>query len=346
VSKSSLQKERAPGDRRKSLYFASRYQCDTYLDEDSLRALMARDVLRGLTSFPRFLPPRYFYDDAGVELFDQITRLPEYYLTRAECSILHALAPVLIKNVAPVDIVELGAGGTTKIRYLLDAFKPSGREIRYIPIDISARALEQSALELLDDYPWLTVHAIVGDFERELVRVPPPRGRRLAVFFGSTLGNLEAENRIRLLLELRNLIGPDGQLLIGLDLVKDSRILEKAYNDSAHVTAAFNRNILLAVNRMLKANFEPEAFDHLAFYNPEYTRVEMHLVSRCEQTVRVRAIELTVHFAPGDRIWTENCYKFTRRSVLEMFQAASMRLCGWFEDSAGQFALALAKVAT
>ncbi len=203
--------------------------------------------------------------------------------------------------------------------------------------------LEATAARLTRDYPTLSVHAVVGDFERDLAHVPPPTGRRLALFLGSTIGNLDAPERRRLLAGLRTLLpGSDDRLLLGVDLVKDVKVLEAAYDDSAGVTRDFNRNILHVVNHAVDADFAPEAFRHHAFYNEEASRIEMHLVADSAQTVKLGRLGLTVRFRPGEGIWTENSYKFTREGVEAMLAGASLDLVQWHVDPANYFALALA----
>ena len=212
-----------------------------------------------------------------------------------------------------------------------------------MPLDVDRLTLEATAARLTRDYPTLSVHAVVADFERDLAHVPPPTGRRLALFLGSTIGNLDAPERRRLLAGLRTLLpGSDDRLLLGVDLVKDVKVLEAAYDDSAGVTRDFNRNILHVVNHAVDGDFAPEAFRHHAFYNEEASRIEMHLVADSAQTVKLGRLGLTVRFQPGDDIWTENSYKFTREGVEAMLAGASLDLVQWHVDPANYFALALA----
>jgi L-histidine N-alpha-methyltransferase len=310
-------------------------------DESRLRAL-AEDVRAGLSSRPMTFPPKHFYDAAGSALFDRITRLPEYYLTRAESEIFADLAPGLVRDLAPTDIVELGSGSSAKLRKLLDPVNGDGRAIRYVPVDVDRTALAAGAAQLVDRYAFLRVHAVVGDFERHLGRVPPPMGRRLVLFLGSTIGNLDPDPRHRLLREIRALLHDGDRALIGFDLVKDVAVIEAAYNDSLGVTRDFNRNVLAVVNRGLNADFQPHAFDHLAFYNVEAARIEMHLVAQAPQTVRIGRLDLTIRVAEGERIWTENSYKFTEAGTRDMLEAAGLDLVEWRVDSEKRFGLALA----
>ena len=252
------------------------------------------------------------------------------------------MLPGLIGEFLPDDIVEIGSGSSEKTRRVLDAVSAGGRPVRYVPLDVDRLTLEASAARLLGDYPGLSVHAVVGDFERDLSHVPAPAGRRLAMFLGSTIGNLDAPAQRRLLADLRALLpDPGDRLLLGVDLVKDVKILEAAYDDSAGVTRDFNRNILRVINHGVDGDFDPEAFRHRAFYNEPASRIEMHLVADSAQTVRLRRLGLTVRFRPGEGIWTESSYKFTRAGVEAMLDDAGLRLARWHVDPANYFALAL-----
>jgi L-histidine N-alpha-methyltransferase len=321
------------------------YRIDTYVDARARREALAADVRRGLGARPRSLPPKYFYDATGSKLFEEITRLPEYYLTRAEAALLEEWAPALMRSLAPRDVVELGSGFSLKTRRLLAA-REHAVPLRYTPIDVDETTVAVAADRLMSEDPALEVHAVIGDFERHLGHVPPAVGRRLVLFLGSTIGNLDPGARHALLTQVRTLLGRGDRLLLGVDLVKDVAILEAAYNDAAGVTARFNRNILEVVNRSLDADFEPEAFRHHAWFNAGESRIEMHLVSDAAQTARVRALGLVVDLEPGETIWTESCYKFTRASVEAMLEGAGLTLDGWHTDAAERFALALAVRAT
>jgi L-histidine N-alpha-methyltransferase len=322
---------------------AMRYRLEIHTDESARQERLEADVREGLTAWQKSLPPKYFYDRAGSLLFERITELPEYYPTRTEAAILGEIMPGLIGEILPDDIVEIGAGSSEKTRLILDAATARGRAIRYTPLDVDRLTLEATAARLTRDYPTLSVHAVVADFERDLAHVPPPTGRRLALFLGSTIGNLDAPERLRLLAGLRALLpDPADRLLLGVDLVKDVKVLEAAYDDSAGVTRDFNRNILHVINRAVDGNFEPAAFRHHAFYNEEASRIEMHLVADTAQTVKLGRLGLTVRFQPGEDIWTENSYKFTRDGVEAMLGGASLDLAQWHVDPANYFALALA----
>ena len=319
-----------------------RVRVEILLDEKTRRAALEDDVRRGLLARPRELPPKYFYDAVGSALFAKITRLPEYYLTRAERSILATSGGALMRALRPREIVEIGAGMATKIRPLLRAV---GSVRRYVPVDVDAKTTTDAARSLDRAFPALRVHGFVADFERDLAALPPPLARRRVGFFGSTLGNLGPAARRRFLRDVRRQMPPDGHLLLGVDLMKDVRVLHAAYDDAAGVTAAFNRNVLRVINRELEADFVPEAFAHVAHVNEAAERVEMHLVADRAQTVRLGALDLTVRFAAGDDIWTESSYKFTRPGVEGMLTAAGLALERWLTDSEKRFALVLARPA-
>jgi len=319
-----------------------RYQAHALTDEAEKRRTLAEDVRRGLTGSPRSLPPKYFYDATGSKLFDDITELPEYYLTRTEVALLAETVPALMGELGPVDVVELGAGSAIKTRQLLDTRNGNQQDLRYIPIDLDEGLMETVARRLLADYPFLRVEALVGDFEHHLRDVPAPVGPRLALLLGSTIGNLDPPARRRLLGEVHGLLGHDDRFLLGLDLIKDVKVLEAAYNDASGVTRQFNRNMLRVVNRGVDADFDPTAFRHVAFYNEGASRIEMHLVPDSPQEVHLRKLGLTIHLAPGDGIWTESCYKFSRASVQQMLEETRFRLASWHVDPANYFALAVA----
>jgi L-histidine Nalpha-methyltransferase len=319
-----------------------RYRIDVHTDERAREQRLEEDVRRGLTARPKSLPPKYFYDRAGSLLFERITELPEYYPTRTESALLAEILPGLIGEFLPDDIVEIGSGSSEKTRRVLDAVTAGGRMVRYVPLDVDRLTLEASAARLLRDYPDVSVHAVVADFERDLSFVPSPTGRRLAMFLGSTIGNLDEPAQRRLLADLRALLpDPGDRLLLGVDLVKDVKILHAAYDDPAGVTRDFNRNILRVVNQGVDGDFDPEAFRHRAFYNEAAARIEMHLVADSAQTVRLRRLGLTIRFRPGEGIWTESSYKFTRPGVEAMLGDVGLRLARWHVDPANYFALVL-----
>jgi L-histidine N-alpha-methyltransferase len=317
-----------------------RYRSDVHVDEADFQRTLADDVRVGLGAREKWLPPKYFYDAAGSALFERITGLPEYYLTRAEHGLLDVHAAAILADTRPDEIVELGAGAPAKLRRLLAARTGAGPLTRYVPIDLDGSVLEGAAATLLAEPGVTQVHAVVGDFERHLDRVPAPAGRRLVVFLGSTLGNLDPPRRRALLRGVRRLLAGDDRLLLGLDLVKSPRALHAAYDDPAGVTAEFNRNVLRVVNRRLGADFDADAFGHYARWDAETSRVEMHLVAPADHAVRIRDLDMEVAFEPGETIWTESSYKFTRASAEAMLADAGLALARW--DTDGAFALALA----
>lgn len=318
------------------------YRADVHVDGTELHAALADDVRRGLGDVPKSLPPKYFYDAAGSALFERITRLPEYYLTRAEHALLDAHAPGILREARPDEIVELGAGSPAKFRRLLAAMN-GARARRYIPIDVDGGMLAESARALLREHPDLDIHAVVGDFERHLARLPPATGRRLIAFLGSTIGNLDEPARERLLTDVRRLLGDGDRLLLGMDLVKNLDALHAAYDDAEGVTAEFNRNILRVVNRELRADFKPDAFRHEARWNEAASRVEMHLAAAERQTVTVQDLDMTVAVEPGETIWTESSHKFTQASAEAMLAAAGLALVSWHTDGAYALAVAAAR---
>ena len=295
-----------------------------------------------MTGHPKSLPPKFFYDARGSALFDRITRLPEYYLSRVEQGLIESAARELMEEVRPAEVVELGPGSPVKVRSLLDVQGAPDYLARYVPFDIDEGTVRSSAHSLTESYPFLTVYGGVGDFVTDMGHVPPAIGRRLVLFLGSTIGNLDPSPRRDLLAQVRGHLAPADRLLLGVDLVKDEGVLEAAYNDAEGVTAEFNRNVLRVVNRALRGDFEPEAFLHHAFYDPRYSRIEMHLVAESAQDVNLRDLPWQVHISPGETIWTESSYKFTRDSTQAMLEGAGLKLERWSTDSQSQFGLALA----
>jgi L-histidine Nalpha-methyltransferase len=314
---------------------------DVHADDARVLVRMAEDIRRGLTASPRQLPPKYFYDETGSALFERITELPEYYLTRAEEAILRDISKDLVRQLCPRDIVELGPGACRKVRWLLDALADGG-DVRYVAMDVGREGLARAVGALADEYPHMHLHAVVADFERHLGCLPPPIGRRLVLFLGSTIGNFDPPARHALLVQVRRLLGSDGRFLLGVDLAKDRRVLEAAYDDAAGVTREFNRNILRVVNRAVDGDFVPAAWRHHSFYNAAASRIEMHLLAAAPQRVRLRALGLALDFDAGDGIWTESSYKFTRESVSLMLGDAGLVLDEWHTDPDGRFGLALA----
>jgi L-histidine Nalpha-methyltransferase len=306
--------------------------------QDAREDLIA-DVRAGLTATPKTLPPRWLYDERGSELFEAITQLPEYYLTRTEAEILHRVAPEVISAVAPEALVELGSGSARKTRVLIDAAL-GDRLGFFVLFDISESTLQQTARRIAADFPGLSVYAMVGDFAAHLDRVPR-YGRQLVVFLGSTIGNFDDAERRVFLDHVRALLQPGDAFLLGVDLVKDEAELVAAYEDAEGVTAAFNRNVLRVLNRQLAADFDLTAFDHVALFNRERSRIEMHLRSRWRQRVRLPGAGLTVEFAAGELLMTEISVKFTQASVEGALRESGLALTRWYTDAEERFALCL-----
>jgi L-histidine N-alpha-methyltransferase len=304
--------------------------------------MMADDVREGLTRDLKELSPKYFYDARGSELFDRITTLPEYYPTRAEREILNRRAPEIVEGAT--ELVELGSGVASKTRALLYAMAGTGSLDRYVPFDVDGNVVEQCSDELTELYPGLTVQGVVGDFQRHLTRIPDG-DRRLFAFLGGTIGNLYPDERERFLGELRELMGPSDRLLIGTDLVKDRGVIEAAYNDSQGVTAEFNRNVLRVLNRELDADFDLEAFEHVAFFDEASSWIEMRLRANGAQTVTIDGADLVVEFADGEEVRTEISAKFTRAAVERELDDAGLRLDAFHTDEGGLFGLASASLA-
>lgn len=317
------------------------FPIDVHLGEYGLLDSIADDVRRGLSAQQKFLLPKFFYDEAGSLLFEQITELPEYYPTRTELSILTNIASDLMQRIVPRELVELGSGSSTKTRVLLDARYSMGTSARYIPFDVSKTIVENACEDLHGRYPDIALHGVIGDFERHLGLIPPAVGRRLVLFMGSTIGNLELPERLELLDGIRKLLSPGDFLLLGMDIVKDSAVLEAAYNDAAGVTAAFNLNILNVINNALQADFNVEEFRHHAHYNHELDRIEMHLYARSAQSVHITGLDMTVEIAKGESIWTESSHKFTQETAMSMIEEAGMCLDTWYTDSLHYYGLAL-----
>jgi L-histidine N-alpha-methyltransferase len=308
---------------------------------DDRRAALVRDVRSGLTGEPKTLPPMWFYDEPGSRLFEAITRLPEYYLTRTEDSILRSCAAEIVAVAGADALVEIGSGTSEKTRLLLDAMTATGGLRRIVLFDISVEVLEEAARALCTDYG-VDVHAVAGDFAKHLPRVPAG-GRRLWAFLGSTIGNLTGEPRSRLLAQLRSSMDAGDRLLLGTDLVKPVGRLVAAYDDAGGVTAKFNRNVLGVLNRELDASFDPALFDHVARWDPEHERVEMRLRSRVEQYVEIRELGLRLHFAAGEDVLTEVCDKFRPAALAAELETAGLAVEATYRDPQADFQLTLAR---
>jgi L-histidine Nalpha-methyltransferase len=311
-----------------------------HLEADSATQALRRDVLDGLTQTPKTLPPKWFYDSVGSDLFDQITRLPEYYPTRAEAQILRGRSADIAAASGADTLVELGSGTSEKTRMLLDALRDSGSLRRFVPFDVDAGMLNAAGSAIQHEYPGVEIAAVCGDFEEHLGNIPRV-GRRLVVFLGSTIGNLTPAPRADFLSALADTLRPGDSLLLGTDLVKDVGRLVRAYDDSAGVTAQFNRNVLAVVNRELDADFDLDAFEHVARWNADEERIEMWLRASSSQRVHIAALDLTVDFTGGEEMLTEVSCKFRPDGVDAELTAAGLRRTHWWTDPAGDFGLSL-----
>lgn len=312
-----------------------------YLAADSAATALRRDVREGLTQEPKMLPPKWFYDSVGSDLFDQITRLPEYYPTRTEAQILRERSPEIVAAAGADTLVELGSGTSEKTRMLLDAMRDGGQLRRFIPFDVDAGVLRAAGDAIGQEYPGIEIDAVCGDFEEHLGKIPAV-GRRLVAFLGSTIGNLTPGPRAEFLSSLAQTLQPGDSLLLGTDLVKDAGRLVRAYDDSAGVTAAFNRNVLSVVNRELDADFDLDAFEHVAKWNADEERIEMWLRAGAPQQVRVAALDLDVAFVAAEEMLTEVSCKFHAAGVADELAKAGLRQTHWWTDEAGDFGLSLA----
>ncbi len=308
-------------------------------DERSL----ADDVLDGLTKPFKELPPKHFYDERGADLFDQICDLPEYYPTRTERAILHAQAAVIAERTGATDLVELGSGTASKTRVLLSALQDAGTLERYVPLDVTEGMVRATAEQLVDEYPGLRVHGIIGDFERHLPAIPPAAGPRIIAFLGGTIGNFTPGSRRRFLRGLAKTMRPEDHLLLGTDLVKDPTVIEAAYDDSAGVTAEFNRNVLHVMNRELDAAFAPDDFEHVAFFDREREWIEMRLRATRRHVVRIGALDIDVAFEAREEMRTEISAKFTPLRLEGDLAAAGLRLTELFTDDDRLFGLSLSQ---
>ena len=318
---------------------------EDHLADGTAAGTLADDVLDGLTRPFKELPPKHLYDERGSELFDAICEQPEYYPTRTERAILEAESAALVAATGAGELVELGSGYATKTRVLLDAMRDAGTLRRYVPFDVDGTVVEACAEQLAGAYPGLEVHGVVGDFERHLEAVPPALDGvpRIIAFLGGTVGNMLPGARRGFLRDLGATLGPDDHILLGTDLIKDVAVLEPAYNDAAGVTAAFNRNVLVVANRELGADFDPEQFDHIAFFDPQHEWIDMRLRARRAHTVHVASLDLDVPFERGEELRTEISTKFTRERLEADFEATGLELARWMTDPQEWFALSLSR---
>ncbi len=327
----------------------SRFELEKWAGTSDARAEMAREVRAGLSRAPRSIPPKYFYDEVGSRLFDVICDLPEYYLTRAERALLERHAEGIVERARPRTIVEIGSGMARKTGLLLSALCARVPSPTYVPFDIAPEPIAASARALLAAHPTLRVRGVVGDFARDCSRLGGgahvSNGPRLFAFLGSTLGNLDEREAPALLRSLAGVMSGHDRFLLGVDLVKDPRVLHAAYNDAQGVTAAFNKNVLRVLARQLDGELDERGFEHLAFYDEERQRIEMHLVSTRAQVLALQAADVRVTLSEGERVLTEISRKFTRDSIEWTLSLGGMRPLEWIAADDGAFALCLARTA-
>lgn len=315
---------------------------DVYLTPDHAERSLRHDARLGLTSNPKWLPPKWFYDARGSDLFEAITRLPEYYPTRSESSILRAHAGDIAGRTGAHTLVELGSGSSEKTRLLLHALQEAGTLRQYVPLDVSQAALRAAVAAIHHDHPGLAIHGVVADFTQHLDRIPG-QTPRLVAFLGGTIGNLFPEERTAFLGALHRTLAPGDWLLLGTDLVKGPEILVPAYDDAAGVTADFNRNVLAVLNRELAADFDLENYEHVAIWDPENEWIEMRLRATTGSAVTLAELALDIVLQKGEEIRTEISAKFRREGVEKELAAAGFGLDSWWTDAEGRFALSLAR---
>lgn len=315
---------------------------DIYLTHDQAEHSLRADARLGLTSDPKWLPPKWFYDKRGSDLFEEITRLPEYYPTRAERAILVAHADDIARRTGAHTLVELGSGSSDKTRLLLDALQDEGTLREFVPLDVSESALRDAVMALHFDYPDLAIHGVVGDFTEHLGRIPGQTPRMVA-FLGGTIGNFFPDERATFLGELRDTLVPGEWLLLGTDLVKDPGVLIPAYDDAAGVTAEFNRNVLAVLNRELGGDFDVQNYEHVAIWDAQNEWIEMRLRSTAAAKVTLADLNLEIFFEAGEEIRTEISGKFRREGIERELGTAGFSLDSWWTDPEGRFALSLAR---
>jgi len=309
--------------------------------EGNRRERYLNDILDGLTADRKYISSIFFYDEKGSKLFEKITALPEYYLYDAEKKLLKEIAPEICSSFQGIDIVEIGSGDCSKISLLLASIPPSRREtVRYVPVDISYSALRESAGIISERFPRIEFTGIVADFLNQMDRIPEADGRFFC-FFGSTIGNLSAEQALMYMKGLRGAMAPGDNLLLGVDMVKDRHIIESAYNDSEGVTAEFNRNILNVVNSIADTDFNPEGFRHLAFFNNDKSRIEMHLEAAGNMKISTHHLKEVIVLEKGERIHTENSHKFSREQIEMLIESAGLRVREFYTDDREWFSLVL-----
>lgn len=315
------------------------------MSDDPLES--GKDVIAGLSAKQKSLPPKYFYDQRGSELFEQICELPEYYPTRTETAILEEYSGAIAQKTGPCEIVELGSGSSTKSRILLDAYQDAGYPLRYLPVDVSDTMLTESAEKLLQEYPAMSIWAIACTYEPALKALPPKQlPARMIAFIGSTLGNLQPAECEAFLEKISETLEVGDYFLLGIDLQKEISILESAYNDAQGVTAAFNLNMLRHLNRQFKGNFNLDNFAHVALYNSQKKQIEMYLESLVAQTVRLEVLDLTVEFEGGDRILSEVSRKFSLEEIANSLSTHRLKAVETFTDTKQRFGLMLCQKAS
>ncbi len=336
--------------------FSQTVNQDLSLSEESLQidylsgsnllsnSLDGQDVILGLTQTPKTLPARYFYNQRGSELFEQICELPEYYPTRTEAQILQQYAQEIAQMTGACELVELGSGSSTKTRLLLDAYQALGSKFRYVPIDVSGEILVESARQLRQDYPKLDIQGLVGTYTQAMEKLTPSSfPSRLIFFLGSSLGNFSSQDCDRFFSQIKAALDAGEYFLLGVDLQKPKHLLEAAYNDSQGVTAQFNLNMLEHLNQRFAGNFDPKLFEHWAFYNEEFNQIEMHLRSLQSQTVCLEALNLKIKFEAGETIRTEISRKFDKDEMKQQLQAQGLKPLTVWTDPKQWFGLFLAQ---
>lgn len=311
----------------------------------ALAGPIAEEVLSGLSAPRKHLPPKLFYDARGSQLFEQITELPEYYLTRTERAILQESAADIASQAGPnLTLVEMGAGSASKTRVLIEAILRRQLRLAFYPVDVSPAALREAVASLNGDYPALQVNPLVADYTHHMPELRELPSRKLALFIGSTIGNFEPDDAVEFLTRLRQSLGRNDAVLIGFDMRKSTRILHAAYNDAQGITAEFNKNVLARINRELGGKFDVESFKHIAVWNRSLSRIEMHLESRVAQTVWINDLGRSFRFSRGERVHTENSYKFSRVAIARMLRKSGLRLERIWSDPKGWFSEVLARV--
>jgi len=317
-------------------------QIDVHLGPDWWRATLEAEIRQALLATPRSIPAKWLYDERGSQLFDEITRLDEYYPFRAEREILRDHSAAITAASKADTLVELGSGTSEKSRVLLDAMQANGQLSRYVPFDVSEEMLRLAAASIAEEYPGIEIHGVVGDFDRH-IPLTPVKGCGMIAFLGSTIGNLEPPQRRRFIADVATALDSDGTFLVGTDLVKDPQRLWAAYNDSLGISSAFNRNVLRMINRELNADFDLDGFEHAADWDPEHEWIDIRVRSLVEQTATVSDLDLELEIADGEEIRTEVSTKFHLDGIVAELAEAGLELVDQWTDSAGDFALTLAR---